>query len=61
MYERVTADRLTLVDVVNRWFHLHAPTFVDAGQTYWIDHENHEPCVDRGHGRVSRHAGWMNR
>jgi hypothetical protein len=59
MVQRVTADRLILVDVVNRWFHLRAPTFIDAGQTYWIDHGTNELCVDRGGGRMTRHAGWM--
>ncbi|MEU4689041.1 hypothetical protein [Actinoplanes sp. NPDC023714] len=56
MYERRIADRLTLVTTVDRWFHLDEPTFVDAGQTYWVDRATSELCVD-GDGRVSRHAG----
>lgn len=65
MVERVTADRLILVNVVGRWFYLRQPTFIDTGQSYWIDHETSELCVDRGaarvsrHARVTRHAGWM--
>lgn len=65
MVKRVTADRLILVDVIDRWFHLREPTFIEAGQTYWIDRGTNELCVDRGgdgvtrHGRVTRHAGWM--
>jgi hypothetical protein len=39
MVKRVTVDRLILVDVVDHWFRLEQPTFVDAGETYWIDHE----------------------
>ncbi|WP_282757578.1 hypothetical protein [Actinoplanes sandaracinus] len=54
---RVTADRMVLLTVVNRWFHLREPTFVGAGQSYWI--EAGELCVDRGGGRVSRHCGDM--
>lgn len=34
MAERVTADRLILVNVVNHWFYLRQPTFIDAGLTY---------------------------
>lgn len=56
---RVTADRLVLVDVVDRWFHLREPTFVDAGQTYWVDRSAGELCVDRGNGRTTRHPGDM--
>jgi len=59
MVQHVTADRLILVDLVDRWFHLHAPVFIGAGQVYWIDHMTSELCVDRGGGRVTRHAGWM--
>jgi hypothetical protein len=65
MVKRVTADRLILVDVVDHWFHLQQPTFIDVGQTYWVDHDTSELCVDRGtdpithHARVTRHAGWM--
>ncbi len=54
-----TADRLILVDAVDRWFHLHLPTFIDAGQTYRIEHETSELWVDRGGDRVTRHAGLM--
>lgn len=66
MVERVTTDRLVLVNVVDHWFHLQHPTFIDAGQTYWIDHEASELCVDRGgrvtrHARVTRHEDWMGR
>ena len=61
---RVTADRLMLVNVVDHWFYLQEPTFIDAGQTYWIDHETNELCVDRGGDRITRHgraqhAAWM--
>ncbi|SDT80662.1 hypothetical protein [Actinoplanes derwentensis] len=65
MVKRAIADRLILVDVVDRWFHLQEPTFIDVGQCYWIDRETSELCVERGgdrvtrHGRVTRHAGWM--
>ncbi len=59
MAKRVIVDRLLLVDVVDRWFHLQQPTFIDSGQTYWIDHETSELCVDRGSDRITRHAGWM--
>ncbi|MDG4750299.1 hypothetical protein O7630_05065 [Micromonospora sp. WMMD718] len=48
MVERVTADRLILVNVVDRWFYLRQPTFIGTGQSYWIDHETSELCVDRG-------------
>ena len=64
LVNRVTADRLTLVSMVDHWFYLHEPTFLDAGQTCWIDHETNELCVDRGGDRVTRHgrarsAAWM--
>ncbi|MBW6437809.1 hypothetical protein KZ829_29140 [Actinoplanes hulinensis] len=59
MAKPVIADRLLLVDTVDRWFHLEEPTFIDAGQAYWIDRSTSELCVDRGDGRVSRHAGAM--
>lgn len=59
MFQRVTAERMLLLDVVHRWFHLAAPTFVEAGQTYWIDRETSELCVDRGDGRVTRHVGMI--
>lgn len=55
MVERAIADRLILVDVVNRWFHLQQPIFIDAGHVYCIDHETRELRVDR----MTRHAGWM--
>ncbi|AYF28078.1 hypothetical protein CSH63_11600 [Micromonospora tulbaghiae] len=67
MTERVTADRLLLVNVVHHWFYLRQPTFIGTGQTYWIDHGTSELCVDRGddrvtrHPRVTRHADWMSR
>jgi hypothetical protein len=57
MPERITVDRLTLADSAGRHFHLTEPTFIDAGQTYWIDRSNDELCVDRGNGRISRHPG----
>jgi len=65
MVKRVIVDRLILVDVVDHWFHLQLPTFIDAGEAYWIDHETSELCVDRGrdrltrHARVTRYAAWM--
>ncbi|WP_430791085.1 hypothetical protein [Actinoplanes sp. G11-F43] len=59
MTGRVIAERLLLVDMVDRWFHLDEPTFIGAGQAYWVDRSNDELCVDRGDGRVSRHAGAM--
>jgi hypothetical protein len=63
---RVTADRLMLVNVVDHWFYLQEPTFIEAGQTYWVDHETNELFVDRGGDRVTRHgraryAAWMSR
>ncbi|WP_350934931.1 hypothetical protein [Micromonospora mangrovi] len=63
---RVTADRPMLVSVVDHWFYLQRPTFIDVEQTYWIDHETSELCVDRGDDRVTRHerarhADWMGR
>ncbi|MFJ8577941.1 hypothetical protein [Micromonospora sp. NPDC093277] len=33
MVNRVTADRLMLVSVVDRWFYLQEPTFIGSGQT----------------------------
>ncbi|WP_147265168.1 hypothetical protein [Micromonospora sp. LHW51205] len=62
----MTADRLTLVSVVDHWFYLQEPTFVAAGQTYWIDRETSQLCVDRDGHRVTRHGrarytAWMAR
>jgi len=57
MVQRTTAERLVLLNQVGHTFHLSEPVFIDAGQTYWIDQETSELCVDRGDGRVSRHAG----
>jgi len=59
MSRRTVAERLVLMTVVDRWFHLREPIFVEAGQSYWIDHSAQELCVDRGDGRVTRHAGMM--
>ncbi|MEV4544094.1 hypothetical protein [Micromonospora echinaurantiaca] len=59
MSGRTTAERLLLVTVVDRWFQLCEPVFVDAGQSYWVDRKTDELCVDRGDGRVTRHAGWV--
>ncbi|WP_436535595.1 hypothetical protein [Actinoplanes sp. HUAS TT8] len=59
MLKLVTADQLTLVSVVDRWFCLDEPTFIDVGQSYWIDREVNEFCVDRGGDRLTRHAGRM--
>ncbi|MET8229638.1 hypothetical protein ABZS77_03030 [Micromonospora sp. NPDC005298] len=59
MPQRETAERLTLVDTVGRWFHLDQPVFIERGQTYWIDRTTSELCVDRGDGRVTRTAGGM--
>ncbi|MEV0877866.1 hypothetical protein AB0I85_08530 [Micromonospora echinofusca] len=59
MPERVTVERLTLVDTVDRWFHLDQPVFLEPGQTYWIDRMTNELCIDRGNGRVTRTAGGM--
>ncbi|WP_405099825.1 hypothetical protein [Micromonospora sp. NBC_01412] len=59
MAERVTAERLMLVDTVGRWFHLDQPVLIERGQTYWIDCTTSELCVDRGDGRVTRTAGEM--
>ncbi|MFI1191849.1 hypothetical protein ACH4T9_01005 [Micromonospora sp. NPDC020750] len=59
MSERVTAERLTLLDTVDRWFRLDQPVFVEHGQTYWVDRTTNELCVDRGDGRVTRTAGEM--
>ncbi|MEV6349735.1 hypothetical protein [Actinoplanes sp. NPDC051851] len=67
MVERGTADRLILVNVVDHHFYLEEPTFIGAGQSYWIDREAGEICVDRGGGRLTRHgqvkqrADWMRR
>ncbi|MBX7269326.1 hypothetical protein KIF24_27115 [Micromonospora sp. Llam7] len=59
MRERVTADRLTLVSTVGRWFHLHHPVLIERGQTYWVDYETSDLCIDRGSGDVRRVAGWV--
>ncbi|MBQ1051620.1 hypothetical protein KBX50_24515 [Micromonospora sp. C51] len=59
MRERVTADRLTLVSTVGRWLHLHQPVLIERGQSYWVDYETSELCIDRGNGHVTRAAGWM--
>ncbi|GAA1587785.1 hypothetical protein [Actinoplanes couchii] len=59
MARREIADRLLLVDTVDRWFHLDEPTFIGAGQAYWVDRSTDELCVARGDGRVSRHVGAM--
>ncbi|MBF5034027.1 hypothetical protein IRY44_30165 [Micromonospora sp. ANENR4] len=59
MPQRETAERLTLVDTVGRWFHLDPPVLIERGQTYWIDRTTSELCVDRGDGRVTRTAGEM--
>ncbi|GAA1658879.1 hypothetical protein GCM10009828_106190 [Actinoplanes couchii] len=59
MARHTIADRLLLVDTVDRWFHLDEPTFIGAGQAYRVDRSADEPCVDRGDGRVSRHVGAM--
>jgi hypothetical protein len=56
--ESVTAD-LTLVSTVGRWFHLHQPVLIERGQTYWVDYETSELCIDRGSGDVRRVAGWV--
>ncbi|SNS15686.1 hypothetical protein SAMN06264365_1117 [Actinoplanes regularis] len=57
MTEPVIADRLMLASRVDCCFRLHEPTFIAPGEAYWIDRENGEFCVDRGAGRVTRHAG----
>ncbi|GAA1587662.1 hypothetical protein GCM10009828_010280 [Actinoplanes couchii] len=59
MATRVIADQLLLVDTVGRWFHLETPTFVGAGQAYWVDRSVGALCVERGEGRVSLHFGEM--
>lgn len=59
MSERATAERLILATRVGRWFHLGRPVLIEAGQSYWIDGATSELCVDRGDGRVTRHAGWV--
>lgn len=57
MGERVTADRLTLVTTVDRWFHLDRPVLIERGQSYWIDRKTSELCVDRGDDRITRAPG----
>lgn len=57
MGQRMTAERLLLATRIG-WFRLDQPVFIGRGQAYWIDHGASELCVDRGDGRVSRHAGW---
>lgn len=58
MSERMTAERLTLVDTVGRWFHLDRPVLIGPGESYWVDRKSSELCVDRGDGRITRTAGW---
>ncbi|GLW34454.1 hypothetical protein [Actinoplanes regularis] len=66
MFGRLAADRLILISEV-AWFYLPVPILVWPGQTYWIDFDRNELCVDRGrrrvtrHGFVTGHAGWMRR
>ncbi|GAA2680051.1 hypothetical protein [Actinoplanes palleronii] len=55
------AERLLLVDAVDRHFRLDQPTFIGGGQTYWIDRETEYLCVDRGLVGISRHPGRMYR
>lgn len=57
METRMTAERLLLATRIGCWFRLEQPVFIDRGQVYWIDNAADELCVDRGNGRVSRHAG----
>lgn len=52
-----TADRLLLAGRVDCCLQLAEPTFITAGQSYWVDHAAGELCVDRGAGRVTRHPG----
>ncbi|MEU6078698.1 hypothetical protein [Micromonospora sp. NPDC047074] len=59
MRGRLTAERLTLVTTVDRWFHLDRPVLIERGQVYWIDRGTSELCVDRGDGRITRTAGWL--
>jgi hypothetical protein len=54
MQEWVAVERLTLVDIVDRWFCLDRPVFIAPGQSYWVDWEADELCIDRGDGRISR-------
>lgn len=58
MRKRVTADRLVLLNRVE-WFHLDRPVLVWPGQTYWVDRDTDELCVDRGDGRITRASGWV--
>ncbi|MEU4775684.1 hypothetical protein [Micromonospora sp. NPDC023644] len=55
----MTAERLTLVSTVGRWFHLDRPVLIERGQSYWVDRATSELCVDRGDGRITRAAGWL--
>ena len=57
MSESVTADRLLLASRVDCCLQLREPTFITAGQSYWVEHETGELYVDRGAGRVTRHPG----
>ncbi|MET7424225.1 hypothetical protein [Dactylosporangium sp. NPDC005555] len=53
------AERMILLNRVHRWFVLERPVFVAAGQSYWIDHETSELCIDRGDGRVEQVPGFI--
>ncbi len=57
MIESATADRLLLASRIDCCLQLAEPTFITAEQTYWVEHETGELCVDRGAGRVTRHPG----
>ncbi|MER6592062.1 hypothetical protein ABT214_09445 [Micromonospora purpureochromogenes] len=52
------ADRLVLLNQVE-WFHLDRPLLVWPGQTYWVDRDTDELCVDRGDGRITLAPGWV--
>ncbi|MEU5940342.1 hypothetical protein ABZ807_14355 [Micromonospora sp. NPDC047548] len=54
----MTAERLVLLNRVE-WFHLDRPVLVWLGQTYWVDRNADELCVDRGDGRITRTPGYV--
>ncbi|MEV0807339.1 hypothetical protein [Micromonospora sp. NPDC050200] len=58
MRERVTAERLVLLDRVE-WFILERPVLVWPSQSYWVDYGTGELCVERGDGRITRTPGWV--
>ncbi|GAA2695265.1 hypothetical protein [Actinoplanes palleronii] len=57
MTNPVIAERLLLATRVDCCFQLDEPTFIAAGESYWLDDEHGELCVARGNGQTTRHSG----